>query len=95
MKELAAYTDDTEVAIPWPENVTAGKITGMFLEGMDAAELQELLADEGVFDERLNEAIGILQQHWETVLKPQGPEGHEWNCGRWVPIGTDPLEVAH
>lgn len=84
MKELAAYTDDTEVAIPWPENVTAGKITGMFLEGMDTAELQELLKDDEAFDERLNEAVGILQQHWENVLKPQ------------VPIGTDPLEVpAH
>ena len=69
MKELAAYTDDTEVAIPWPENVTAGKITGMFLEGMDAAELQELLKDNEVFDERLNEAVCILQQHWENVLK--------------------------
>jgi hypothetical protein len=71
MKETAAYTDDTEVAIAWPENMTAGKLTGMFLEGMDVGELQELLKDDVAFDERFNEAIGILHDHWETVLKAE------------------------
>jgi hypothetical protein len=93
MKETAAYSDEEQEAVAWPENITTGKIVGMFLEGMDAAELQELLDDDVACEERFNEAIGILHDHWETVLKAQGVKGHEWICGRWVPIGTDPIEA--
>lgn len=69
MKKAASYSDETEEAMVWPSNMTAGKLTGMFLEGMDAGELQELLKDEAFFDERFNEALGILHDHWENVLK--------------------------
>ena len=91
MKEIAAYSDEEQEAVAWPENITTGKITGMFVEGMDANELQELLKDDAVYEERFNEAIGVLHDHWENVLNTGGLKGHEWICGRWVPIGTDPL----
>ena len=70
MKKSASYSDETEEAMVWPSNMTAGKVTGMFLEGMDVGELNELLKDEAFFEERFNEAIGILHDHWENVLKP-------------------------
>ena len=69
MKKAAAYSDETEEAMVWPSNMTAGKLTGMFLEGMEVGELQELLKDEAFFDDRFNEALGILHDHWENVLK--------------------------
>lgn len=71
MKKSADYSDETEAVTPWPSNMTAGKLTGMFLEGMEVGELQELLKDDAAFEERFNEAIGILHDHWETVIKPQ------------------------
>lgn len=70
MKETAAYSDEEQEAVAWPENITTGKIVGMFLEGMDAAELQELLDDDVACEERVHEAIGILHNHWENVVKP-------------------------
>jgi hypothetical protein len=69
MKKAASYSDETEEAMVWPSNMTAGKLTGMFLEGMDAGELHELLKDDVAFDERFNEALGILHDHWENVIK--------------------------
>lgn len=70
MKETAEYTDGEEKAMVWPENMTAAKVTGMFFNAMDIGELQQLLNDEAFFEERFNEALDVLHQHWETVLNP-------------------------
>jgi hypothetical protein len=91
MMKSASYSDETEEAMVWPGNMTAGKIVGMFLEAMELIELRSLINDEAYFEKQFNDAIGILHEHWETVNKP---ESKEWVCGRWVPIGTDPLEAC-
>ena len=41
----------------------AGKITGMLLEGMDDSELLHLLETPGELDNRIREAIDVLEQH--------------------------------
>ena len=106
MMKSASYSDETEEAIDWPGNMTAGKIVGMFLEAMELDELRSLINDEAYFEKQFNDAIGILHEHWEKFVQSQKewfagcwpthitPEGHEWVCGRWVPIGTDPLEAS-
>lgn len=105
LETLKAQADyGSEGKEPLPEIMTAGKVTGMFLEGMGIDELQDMLKDDAHLEQRFNEAIEILHTHWETVVKSQqdlfasrwpthiAPEGQEWVCGRWVAAGTDPLE---
>jgi polyadenylate-binding protein len=41
----------------------AGKITGMLLEGMDDFELINLLTTPNELDNRIREAIEVLNQH--------------------------------
>lgn len=69
MKETAEYSDGEEKAMVWPENITAGKVTGMFFNAMDAGELQQMLNDEAFFEEKFGEALEVLYEHWENVLK--------------------------
>lgn len=49
------------------ENMTAGKITGMFLEAMDIPELLSLLHDEDALGQRMLEACDVLLQHYDSM----------------------------
>jgi hypothetical protein len=50
----------------WPENITPGKITGMFLEGMALSDIQQVIADPPCFEEKVGEALDILNNVWEA-----------------------------
>jgi len=41
----------------------AGKITGMLLEGMEVSELINLLDDQAALEEKIHEALHVLNQH--------------------------------
>jgi hypothetical protein len=79
MMKSASYSDETEEAIDWPGNMTAGKIVGMFLEAMELDELRSLINDEAYFEKQFNDAIGILHEHWEKFVQSQ----KEWFAGCW------------
>jgi hypothetical protein len=49
------------------ENMTAGKITGMFLEAMGIPELLSLLHDEDALGQRMLEACDVLKEHYDTI----------------------------
>ena len=49
------------------ENMTAGKITGMFLEAMGIPELLSLLHDEDALGQRMLEACDVLLQHYDSI----------------------------
>ena len=49
----------------WPTNMTPGKITGMFLEGMELNHLQHLIDHTPSFEEKVGEALDILNTVWE------------------------------
>jgi regulator of protease activity HflC (stomatin/prohibitin superfamily) len=70
MMKSASYSDETEEAMVWPSNMTAGKIVGMFLEAMELVELRSLINDEAYFEKNFNDAIGILHEHWEKFAEP-------------------------
>jgi len=45
-----------------PNKSRAGKITGMLLEALDSAELVNLLEDSKALDEKLAEALRVLNE---------------------------------
>jgi hypothetical protein len=49
------------------ENMTAGKITGMFLEAMDIPELLSLLHDEDALGQRMLEACDVLKESYDSI----------------------------
>jgi len=53
---------DMVAAEAWSEEMTAGRITGMLLEGLDYDELTHLLEDQQAFTEKMVEASAVLKQ---------------------------------
>ena len=53
---------DMVAAEQWSNEITAGRITGMLLEGLDYDELTQLLEDHQAFTEKMAEASAILKQ---------------------------------
>ncbi len=69
--KVASYLDGLkalnagDAEFVWPENITPGKITGMFLEGMPLTDLQQLIDHTPSFEEKVGEALDILNTVWE------------------------------
>ena len=83
MKKLNPYManlkSDFELGMPeetWPTNMTAAKVTGMLLEGLDKTELQELLTSHEAFEERVSQALDVLKEAWDVTkgIKSLTPE---------------------
>ena len=55
----------------WPTNMTPGKITGMFLEGMELTDLQQMIDNTPSFEEKVGEALDILNAVWEREHPPK------------------------
>ena len=53
---------DMVAAETWSNDMTAGRITGMLLEGLDYDELTHLLEDQQAFMEKMAEASAVLKQ---------------------------------
>jgi hypothetical protein len=53
---------DMVAAEAWSDEMTAGRITGMLLEGLDYDELTHLLEDQQAFTEKMAEASAVLKQ---------------------------------
>lgn len=53
---------DMVAAEQWSNEITAGRITGMLLEGLDHDDLTQLLEDQQAFTEKMAEASAILKQ---------------------------------
>jgi hypothetical protein len=53
---------DMVAAEQWSNEITAGRITGMLLEGLDYDELTQLLENQQAFTEKMAEASAILKQ---------------------------------
>jgi hypothetical protein len=51
----------------WPANMTAGKITGMLLEGLDKSQLEELLVNDEKLEELAGQALDVLKEAWDVV----------------------------
>jgi len=64
--KTAAFLDevraDMVAADTWSNDMTAGRITGMLLEGLDYDELTHLLEDQQAFTEKMVEASAVLKQ---------------------------------
>jgi hypothetical protein len=69
--KVASYLDGLkalnagDAEFVWPENITPGKITGMFLEGMALSDLQQMIEHAKSFEEKVGEALDILNTVWE------------------------------
>jgi hypothetical protein len=59
---------DMVAAEQWSNEITAGRITGMLLEGLDYDELTQLLEDQQAFTEKMAEASAILKQAGDAKL---------------------------
>ena len=59
---------DMVAAEQWSNEITAGRITGMLLEGLDYDELTHLLEDQQAFTEKMAEASAILKQAGDAKL---------------------------
>jgi len=59
---------DMVAAEQWSNEITAGRITGMLLEGLDYDELTQLLEDQQAFTEKMAEASAILKQSGDAKL---------------------------
>ena len=59
---------DMVAAEQWSNEITAGRITGMLLEGLDYDELTQLLEDQQGFTEKMAEASAILKQAGDAKL---------------------------
>jgi hypothetical protein len=59
---------DMVAAEQWSNDMTAGRITGMLLEGLDYDELTHLLEDQQAFTEKMAEASAILKQAGDAKL---------------------------
>jgi hypothetical protein len=59
--KLSPYIADIQPLMgeKWPKGATAGSLTGMFLE-LDKEERDELLSDEAAFEQRVKEALDVL-----------------------------------
>jgi hypothetical protein len=65
---LDEVRDDMVAAEQWSNEITAGRITGMLLEGLDYDELTQLLEDQHAFTEKMAEASAILKQSGDAKL---------------------------
>jgi hypothetical protein len=59
---------DMVAAEQWSNEITAGRITGMLLEGLDYDELTQLLENQQAFTEKMAEASAILKQSGDAKL---------------------------
>ena len=59
---------DMVAAEQWSNEITAGRITGMLLEGLDHDELTQLLEDHQAFIEKMADASAILKQSGDAKL---------------------------
>jgi molecular chaperone GrpE (heat shock protein) len=74
MEKLTPYLDnlksDFMAGTPeevWPTNMTAGKVTGMLLEGLDKSQLEELLVNEEKLEELAGQALDVLKEAWDVT----------------------------
>ena len=59
---LAEEKEGLKEAGLWHDKITAGKITGMLLDGLDDAELQNLLVNKDELNRMITDACGVLLQ---------------------------------